>query len=192
MVVGVVLAGGASQRMGRDKALIPLGGVALAELAALKLEPLCDELLVADGGRELLPGRRSVADGAGRGPAAGILGAAAVRPDDDLLVLACDIPLVPGDLLAHLAGERDRADWIVPGRADRLEPLCALYRPRAVAALARQVAGGELGPHRLIGRDDLSTLRLGEAQLETFGDPATMFANLNRPEDLERLVGQFG
>ena len=174
--------------MGRNKALITIGGASLVERAADRLSPHCSGLLVADDGRRLLAGHRSVEDGPGRGPAAGILGAAARAPGEDLLVLACDLPLVPASLLETLVLSDAAHDWVVPGRRDRLEPLCALYRPRALEALAELVHSGQLGPHRLATRDDLDIRRIGDAELRCLGDPDTMFANLNRPADLEKAM----
>jgi molybdopterin-guanine dinucleotide biosynthesis protein A len=178
--VGVVLAGGASRRMGWDKALSSLPASAAERLAAV-----CAEVAVADRGRGLLPGRPSLADGPGRGHVAGILGAAAAYPGRPLLVLACDLPRVPVELLAELAANRLRdCDWAVPRWERGLEPLCALYAPAALAVLA---ATGLRAPHRLAG-EDLSIRYLEGDDLERFGPPEEVFLNLNTPEDLARYT----
>jgi molybdopterin-guanine dinucleotide biosynthesis protein A len=187
--VGVVLAGGSSRRMGRHNATIELGGASLVARAVRALSGVCADLLVADGGRRVLAGSISVADGAGSGPAAGILGAAAAAPGRSLLVLACDLPAVPSALLELLASAAGSADWVVPRRQGRLEPLCALYGRRALAVLAEQVARGVLAPHRLAERADLAVRYLEENALADLGDPETMFANVNRPGDLRRVEG---
>lgn len=184
--VGVVLAGGASRRMGRDKAELFLDGRTLAERAADLLAGVCPEVLVADRGRALVAGRPSIADGPGQGPAAGLLGAAAARPGREIVVLACDLPAVPGTLLAALA-RPSAADCTVPRSRHGLEPLVGRYGPAALAALGRQVAAGELSVHRLLERADLEVEVLAGARLARFGDPDRMFLNLNSPEDLERL-----
>lgn len=181
---GVVLAGGRSRRMGEDKARLVAGGETLAAGAARRLAAVCGEVVVADGGRGLLPDLASVADGPGAGPAAGILGAAAARPDRALLVLACDLPAVPEALLAVLAEPARGADWALPRWQGRLEPLCALYGPAALAALSRQVAGGELAPHRLGGAPELAIRYLEGEALARFGDPRRLFSNLNTRRDL--------
>ena len=180
--VGVVLAGGASRRMGRDKALLVVEGESLARSAARRLAAVCPEVVLADAGRTLLPGLRSVPDGPGRGPAAGILGAATACPGRPLLVLACDLPRVPVPLLADIA-QGTRADWVVPRRESGLEPLCSLYGPRALAALAARVERGLFAVHEL-AEEDLAIRWLEEAELAVFGRPEEIFLNVNRPEDL--------
>ncbi len=190
-IVGVVLAGGASRRMGRDKARLRLPGSpehrTLVESTVERLRTVCSEVVVADRGRGVAPG--SVADGPGRGPAAGILGAAAARPGRDLLVLACDLPRVPTALLTALADVPDD-DWIVPawGEPARLEPLCALYRRAALAALGEQVRRGVFAVHRLAGAAGLVVHHLGDDALRAFGRPEELFHNLNTPADLASLV----
>jgi molybdopterin-guanine dinucleotide biosynthesis protein A len=195
--VGVVLAGGASRRMGRDKALLALprdlGEVweeSLPAAAARRLAAVCAAVVVADRGRRLLPGLPSLPDGAGRGPAAGILGAAAAYPGRRLLVLACDLPRVPDGLLADLAGpvagDGNGVDWAVPRWAGRVEPLCALYGPAALAALAARVERGLFALHELAGEPSLAVRYLEGDALARFGPPEELFLNLNTPEDWKR------
>ena len=180
----MVLAGGASSRMGLDKALLEESGESLARRAAGRLAGVCPEVMVADGGRGLVPGLGSVADGPGKGPAAGILGAAAIHPGRPLLVLACDLPAVPPSLLAEIAASP--GDLVLPRWEGRAEPLCALYGPAALAALAGQVAHGRFALHELAGLEGLAVRWLDEERLTVHGRPAAMFLNLNTPEDLER------
>ncbi|HTQ79350.1 MAG TPA: NTP transferase domain-containing protein, partial [Thermoanaerobaculia bacterium] len=158
-------------------------GESLADRAARRLAAVCPEVILADGGRGLLARWRSVGDGPGTGPAAGILGAAQACPGQSLLVLACDLPEVPETLLAEIA-RPSGFDWVVPRWRGRIEPLSALYRPPALAALGELVAAGTLGPHRLAEVPGLSVRYLGSDLLARYGPPERMFANLNTPEDL--------
>jgi len=184
--VGAVLAGGSSSRMGRDKAVLVLEGRTLARLAADRLAGVCARVLVADRGRGVVPGLPSVADGPGRGPAAGILGAAGAAPGRALLVLACDLPAVPAELLAALvARSGGGADLVLPRWSRGVEPLAAWYGPAALAALARQVASGEYSLGRLVAGGALAVEYLEGGALAAFGEPESVFRNLNRPEDLD-------
>src|SRR5215218_5397944 len=119
MVAGAVLAGGASRRMGRDKATLVVGGVELASLALAVAARVADPVvLVAPEGH---PARRlaaaPVAD-PGRGPLAALAAALGALDADHVLVLAGDHPGLRVELLAHLvalAGRRPVADR-PPGR----------------------------------------------------------------------------
>jgi molybdopterin-guanine dinucleotide biosynthesis protein A len=183
-LAGVVVAGGASRRFGSDKALAVLDGETLVERAHRAVRQVCAEVVIADAGRGLIASVRSVADGPGHGPAAAILGAAQALPGRALLVLACDLPRVPVDLLRRIAAES--GDWVVPAHAGGLEPLCALYRPRALRALAEQVHRGELALHRLADAT-IDVRRLDADALRDLGDPRRLFANVNTPGDLRSL-----
>jgi molybdopterin-guanine dinucleotide biosynthesis protein A len=185
--VGVVLAGGSSSRMGRDKALLTAGGESLPAGAARRLAGVCAEVAVADRGRGLLAGLPSLPDGPGRGPAAGLLGAAAAYPGRRLLVLACDLPRVSAELLAALS-RLDGCDCAFPRWAEGVEPLCALYGPAALAAIARRAARGRFALHRLAGEEALAVRFLEGEALARFGAPEETFLNLNAPADWERYV----
>jgi molybdopterin-guanine dinucleotide biosynthesis protein A len=179
--------------MGRDKALLAAPGDAgesLPAAAARRLAAVCATVALADRGRRLLPGLPSLPDGPGRGPAAGILGAAAAHPGRRLLVLACDLPRVPEALLADLAGFRGELDWAVPRWAGRVEPLCALYGPAALAALAARAGRGLFALHELAAEPGLAVRYLEGDALARFGPPEELFLNLNTPEDWERY-GRF-
>ena len=212
--VGVVLAGGASRRMGRDKAALAVNGETLAARAARRLLGVCPRVVIADGGRGLVPGLPSLPDAPAAGPAAGILGAARAWPGHPLLVLACDLPRVSEALLRELvrhlpaaeggegpyaphapdvpyapdAGAAADPDWIVPRWERGLEPLCALYRPAALAALAAAVERGIAAPHRLAEAAGLRVRFLEGEPLRRCGQPADLFLNLNTARDLEHWL----
>jgi molybdopterin-guanine dinucleotide biosynthesis protein A len=183
--IGVVLAGGDSRRMGRDKAVLTLGGETLAAGAARRLAAVCAEVAVADRGRRTVPGLPSLADGPGRGPAAALLGAALAWPGRPLLALACDLPGVPVPLLAALIDlVSGGADWVVPRWQGGLEPLCALWGPGALAVLAERVARGLYALHALSEEAGIATAFLEGERLAVYGRPEEMFRNVNTPEDL--------
>ena len=189
-LAGAVLAGGLSTRLGVDKATLDLGGLTLVARALEALARFTTPVVLADGDKGLT--QASVADGPGAGPAAGILGAASTLPGRSLLVLACDLPLVPLDLLDALARAHESLpatpDLIVPRWEGQLEPLCAIYRPTALARLEQLVGRGILAPHKLTDEPEIRVHYLEGAELERLGDPREMFANVNRERDLERVA----
>ena len=190
--------------MGRDKTGIPLpfgNGASLVQWAADRIARVCVDWIVADNGRALVQGAVSVTDGPGAGPVAGILGAAAHVPTRPLLVLACDLPLIPACYLAELAAAT--GDWVVPITAQGPEPLCALYGLRALDALRDRVHLGQLSLRDLGDRDpklalrrihskDLMSQSFGTLEQIPAGQPHgfssdIFFSNANRPQDLELM-----
>jgi molybdopterin-guanine dinucleotide biosynthesis protein A len=185
-VAGAVLAGGASSRMGRDKAHLEVGGVAGATRAARLLESLFEEVLLVGGNPPAdAPGRR-VPDGAGpacalRGLVAALAAAAAPR----VLVVATDLPRLGEDLPLALVAWPE-ADAVVPRTSRGPQPLCALYARDAVLPVARaRLASGELALHGLLAA--LRTAYLEPADLARLDPQGTALFNLNTPDDLAAL-----
>src|SRR5438093_7464181 len=104
-VAGLLLTGGASRRMGRDKALIEVGGQRLVDRAAAALKAVADPVLEVGPGWSALPSVRE--DPPGSGPLAAVAaGAGALRAaghHGPVIVLAVDMPFVTVDLLRLLA-----------------------------------------------------------------------------------------
>ena len=202
-LVGVVHAGGRSTRLGRRKAGLRLPGVepgspgpTLADWAVTRLAavPRVGEIVLAVGsvGREAAPTDRRIpvsveTDGPGSGPAAGMLGAARARPGRNLLVLACDLPLVPVDLLSVLAASGAE---LAPAAADTgdprsMNPTCALWTPPALERLAARV---EEGDNRLYPLTRCASLRVEPVDAARFGDPENVLLNVNTAADWQRAL----
>jgi molybdopterin-guanine dinucleotide biosynthesis protein A len=183
-LTGLVLAGGRSRRMGRDKALLEIDGRPLVERVAERLASVCGRVLIAAGERPLppLPWDRVDDRVAGAGPLAGILGGLAATTTPLLAVAAVDMPDVDPDVFTTLAGRWDgRAPAVVPRRAGRLEPLHAVYATAALPRLAALFDAGERSPTR--------ALRRVAATVVEVDDAAPWAGNLNTPADVDRHLG---
>ncbi len=200
-IVGVVLAGGKGRRLRTAKAALRLPGSRSGEpgptlvnwsIARLYAVHGIEEILVAAGDFAVdvgsaERGRRvsTAPDGPGSGPAAGVLGAARSRPGRRLLVLACDLPLVPVDLLADLAAsDADLAPAATNVRDPRsMNPTCALWAPPALDRLAARI---ERGDNRLHPLTRCAALRIEPVDAGRFGDPEDVLLNVNTAADWER------
>ncbi|MEX1142275.1 MAG: molybdenum cofactor guanylyltransferase [Thermoleophilaceae bacterium] len=182
--IGVVLAGGASTRMGAPKAGLPLGDGTLIErpLAALAAAGL-EAVVVAKADSPLPPLEvpRWDEPDSPRHPLCGIV-AALERAGAPIVVLACDMPHVPPALVERLA--RTPADAALPVVGGMSQPLVARYAPAALEPLAAALAAER--PLRAAVAA-LGPATIDEVELRRYGDPARMFANVNRPEDLDAL-----
>jgi molybdopterin-guanine dinucleotide biosynthesis protein A len=189
-VWGLVLSGGQSRRMGRDKALLESGGKsALARAVELLGRHLVRVLVSVRPDQVDDPERRrfeQVVDRyAGIGPAAGILSALESHPDVSWLVLACDLPNIDDRTLGFLLRHRsERPFTAFRSSHDGLpEPLCAIYRPAARPIVADFVSQGIVCPRKMMIRSDTELLELP--------DPRAL-DNVNTPEDLERARQRVG
>ncbi len=187
--------------MGRNKAVLRLpgsqageSGPTLVDWAVTRFAAVAavEEIVVAagDSGAEAGPVDRglrvsSALDGPGAGPAAGVLGAARSRPGHRLLVLACDLPLVPVDLLSDLAasGAELAPAATDPGDPRSMNPTCALWTPPALERLAARV---EEGDNRLYPLTRCAGLRVEPVDAGRFGDPQDVLLNVNTAADWKR------
>ncbi|MCB9916397.1 MAG: molybdenum cofactor guanylyltransferase [Planctomycetes bacterium] len=187
-VTGVVLCGGASRRMGRDKARLELAGASLLRRALDAVGAACDEVLLASGdpARYAELGVAAVADEApDAGPLAGLAAALASARHERVLVVACDMPRVEPALLRALLDRAQEADldvcWFESARG--LEPLCAVYSRRCLAPMRAALRAGRLKVTGFV-TEELRVGRLGEAELDAALAARDCAVNLNTPADL--------
>lgn len=169
--------------MGRPKAGVEVAGrTLLAHAAGAARGAGLEPFVVAKPGSELPPHDLELVTEPPepRHPLAGIA-AALDHAGGPVVVLACDVPLVPPPLLAELATRT--AVLAVPGYP-RLQPLVARWSP---AALPRLRTALEAGTPVVDLAESLGGDRLGEAELRRWGDPEAYFANVNSPADLARV-----
>lgn len=194
---GAVLTGGASRRMGRDKALVAVDGRPLAVVAADALRTAGAVGVVAVGGDEAglrAAGFDWVADDApGEGPLGGVLSALAAFDDVPVVVvLACDLPSASAPnveaVVAAAAGHVGVPAVAVPvvagpGGGRQREWLHAAWTAEARPILATAWAAGERAPRRAG-----AGLRVVEVEVP---EPAAL-ADADRPDDLPGEPGSDG
>jgi molybdopterin-guanine dinucleotide biosynthesis protein A len=184
---GLVLAGGRSSRMGRDKAaLVHPDGRSLARRCCdLLREAGCESVVLSLRHDQEIPAglddlevvRDPVGDS--QGPIAGIVTGMRLHPDADWLVLACDLPRLDPLTLTHLVSSKLPADTFLAYRSesDTLpEPLCTLYTPASQPILEQALTDDFRCPRKILIRNNCRLL-----------EPVTRRAldNANTPEDWE-------
>ncbi len=155
-MTGVVLAGGQSSRMGRDKATLEFGGQPLVERCVAVLRQCFPEVIVV---------RHD--DVPGLGPIGGLL--TALRRAPEIFVVACDMPFLEAGLIRAMAAQLAGYDAVaIPG-----EPLHAAYSARILPVVEAQIAAGDYSLNRL-----LSKLRVKPFE-------AAPIVNVNTPAEWE-------
>ncbi len=185
-ICGVVLAGGKSLRMGRDKALLEVHGQSLIARAVGELSLLTDEILISanDPDRYRSLGLPVIPDVYPRqGPLAGLHATMDRTQRPLLLLFACDLPRVGARLLARLVELAPGFDAVIPRSSDGIvHPLCAVYRRTTFRhienALVRQL-------NKMTGFLDDPSLKVRWIGPEEGGYVDEDLINLKSPKDLE-------
>jgi molybdopterin-guanine dinucleotide biosynthesis protein A len=182
-----VLAGGQSTRMGREKAMLELGGHTLLERALqLALTVAAEAIVVGSRGEFERYGRLLEDVYPGQGPLGGIHAALWASPTDLNLILAVDTPFLEARFLEFLVAQARESGAVVtlPRTADGFHPLAAVYR-RAFRETAEQaLAEGRNKIDALFA--EVETRVLEEEELRRLAFAPAIFENLNTPEELER------
>ncbi|MFN2568629.1 MAG: molybdenum cofactor guanylyltransferase [Candidatus Dormibacteria bacterium] len=184
---GIVLCGGESRRMGRDKALLRLGGGdgrPMVMAVADRLRTVADPVLLASGrpGRLGASDYAEVADDGGAGPLAGVAAGLRASPHELAAVVAVDMPAISPAVLKLLSGLWTGEDAVVPLVCDLPEPLHAVYARRALPRLRAALDRGSLAMHGVLA--ELVVCWAGEDDWRAADAEGGFAANLNSPSDL--------
>jgi molybdopterin-guanine dinucleotide biosynthesis protein A len=146
-VAAIILAGGRSRRMRREKSLLPFGGRPLIASIVEQIRPCFPTLLISAGDRKKFSflGLPVIEDEApGQGPLLAILTALRASPLAVNFILACDIPVVHVPFLEALLARAAACEIVVPRYRDgKTEPLFAAYNRSIIPAIERQIAAGD-------------------------------------------------
>ena len=186
-VGGFILAGGESSRMGRDKALLELEGVALIVRTARLVESATERCTIV-GDEVRLEGLELFViedEFSGAGPLGGIATALHASGTEWNLIVACDLPYLTGEWLEFLIERamRSDADAVLPMNERGAEPLCAVYRKRAEAAIR---AALDRGVRKVTdGLADVRIEFIEPREWKGFDSGGLLFKNMNSPADYE-------
>lgn len=182
----IILAGGDSFRMGRDKGLLPVDGQPLIQHLCQQLSPHFGEILISAQTADEYGflGHRVVADRApGQGPIMGLASALRASRHETNLVVACDIPAVDMGIVRRMLRLARKHDCVVPRDRGQYEPLFAVYKKTLTSSLDRLLADGVRRIRDLYGLCDTAFLDLEECE---------QLVNLNTIQDYEAFLGRSG
>lgn len=189
--IAVILSGGRSSRMGRDKAELPLGGETFLDRLTTGLTPLFDRVYVSVDRPGRYPGRRELPDlRPGQGPLAGLEAAFRSTAAEAVFLAAVDLPFAAPALAAKVLERVGEGDACVIRRRDgTAEPLFALYRRSCMGPLTDCLDQGRRAVMALLDRVDCRWL--AEEELPEF-DLERMLWNINTGQEYRRAVEEEG
>ncbi|MCI0440154.1 MAG: molybdenum cofactor guanylyltransferase [Chloroflexi bacterium] len=192
-VSGIVLAGGMSRRLGRNKALEPINGEPLISRVFKRLSSVSEQAVVVVNNMERasvlpLPASAKVAvdlypDGGSLG---GIFTGLSAADGEWGLVVACDMPFLNVALFEHMLSLRRGFDAVVPVLDGRPEPTHAVYSKTCLKPMERKLKANDL---KITGFFDEVRVRLvSQEDIEKLDPERLSFFNVNTQEDLDRAL----
>lgn len=185
----IILAGGKSSRMGKNKALLPLGTMTSIERIVEELKPVCSHPILVCNEPQLFQhlGLEIVQDNyPGKGPLAGLEAGLAVTTEEWNILVACDMPFVSRSLATELLRRTGDWDCIVPMLKGRAHPLFALYNRSILPFVREKLEEDQLRMMAVL--DSTHTLFVEEEQLKKIEDLEDALFNMNVPVDYEKAV----
>ena len=185
MLTGVLLAGGRSRRMGRDKAQLVIEGQTMLDRTLAVLQQVTDEVLVSgfrERAEQVPPGVRVIEDQyTDAGPLAGIYSALLMARNPHVLAVACDMPFLNADLLRHMSSLAEDYDVVIPNVDGHTEQLHAIYSKSSLPLIKEQLDRGDYKIDRWFGR--ARVYYVTEEEVGRFDPQHRSFMNVNTPEE---------
>ena len=191
----LVLAGGKSSRMGKDKALLEIEGKSLLQRSCSVAAVITSEVYVLtawpDRYRSMLTTECQflLEYSPGTGPLVALTQGLTEIAAEWILLLACDLPLLEADIIQNWVDRLTEVPLstlaVVPYQNSRWEPLCGFYRRQSLSSLQRFIESG--GRSFQVWLSQIATTPLSVSIRE-----AVMLSNCNTPEEFEHLKGKMG
>lgn len=182
-ITGIILIGGQSRRMGRDKGHMIHQGKTFVEHILTALNPLADKvLLVGDNRSYDTYGIKRVEDKfKDQGPIAGICAGLDASETEYNIILSCDVPLINTSVLRLLIEAHDHEfDLIQMSQGEFTYPLIGLYNKNCLAQLTEVLISGEKRLTEAIKRLKVKTIMVDD-------EIKQLLVNINTKEDLKTI-----
>lgn len=184
----IILSGGKSSRMGKNKALLPFNDKTNIERIRDELQSLFDDIILVTNDPESYEflNLKSVSDEfPGKGPLAGIHAGLMASNYEENIVVACDMPFVSAELASTLVQNLKHYDAIIPVIGEKQHPLFAAYQKRIVPEIEACLKEDRLRVIHLLDKLNVSYLDENDLQVYSDGSLEEIFFNMNVPEEYE-------
>jgi molybdenum cofactor guanylyltransferase len=181
---GLILAGGYSRRMGRDKALLDINGKPQVEFVFDLLQKFCPQVFLSKRGDQKfyndLAFINDSGEFSGHGPLGGILSAMKAYPDASWLVVGCDLPFISEETIEFLLKHRDpskTATAFISTQDGLPEPLCAIWENHAYGPVLSLFNEGTHCPRKILIKSNTHLLKQSNPH---------WLDNINTPQEYEK------
>ena len=191
-MTSIILAGGKSSRLGRNKALQVIGGKSLIQRVIDRLAMLSTEIIIVTAHGEAIHCYstveiKTVADiYPEKGPLVGIFSGLLSSSGSRAIAVGCDTPFLSVSLLKYMAQICSVYDVVVPRIRNKLEPLCAVYSKNCSGHIQKLLEQNELRIDKLFSMVKVKYVE--EEEINRFDPEHLSFFNINSQADLDRAI----
>lgn len=201
MISALVVSGGKSERMGRDKMFLQIDGRTFIEIAVDAAGEFAGEIIIVVGSKEQMEDVKALGIGGagiiadikeGQGPVMGVLTGLHAAKGEWAAVMPVDAPMMKAEVFKHMIDERGGYDAVVPIDGEHLEPMYGVYnKDKMIEACtsALEVESEKASLHNIVrGLGKVNYIQVEE--FRKYDEGLLTFYNVNTEEDLEGVLGK--
>jgi molybdopterin-guanine dinucleotide biosynthesis protein A len=187
-ITGVILAGGASKRYGKNKAFLKIGSARLIDSILQEMKTIFKRVILITNERKKyeyleIPMFEDLVKGLG--PLGGIYTGLMSIPDQAGFFVACDMPRINRQLVRYMVDIKGNHRAVVPSVADKIEPLHAIYFQSCLKPI-RNLIDSKRCQVRLF-YDSIPVRYVKEDEIRKFCCPSKAFLNINTPDEFTKI-----
>jgi len=188
-ISGIVLGGGESRRMGRDKRRLQWEGEPFLDRVSRVMDTLFEEVLVVTAQEDYdcshLPVRLVTDKIPQKGSLGGLYTGLMEAKNPLVFVVACDMPFLQRKCISRFCLFSGTADVLVVKLSSGIQPLHARYSKRCAPIIEQMIQKEDLKIQNLVTHSDLAVEIMGESLFDDIDPYRRSFMNVNTPADLE-------
>ncbi|MBI4823683.1 MAG: molybdenum cofactor guanylyltransferase [Nitrospirae bacterium] len=187
-MTALILSGGENRRIPVIKGFIEVDGKRTIESQIELLRGIFDRVVISTNTPELYfyLGLPMIGDiiGKGKGPMSGILSTLLSTGEDEIFVIACDMPFIKPDLIRHILQNRAK-DATIPVFNGRPEPLMAVYTKNIIGVMKKRIEKGRTSLRDMLG--EINVRYINDSEIRAIDQKGRSFVNINTEDDLKQL-----
>ncbi len=188
-ILGVVLCGGKSKRMGTPKEMLCIHRFTFLELAVMRMRLVCSQVVVSKKTMDINEPYPVIEDIPGyAGPISGIITTLEKYNGEGILVSPVDSPFISAALLSTILKHRNGADVVIPVFDGVMYPAIGYYRKNCLSMLKEEASAKTMNLTSILNGAPLRIRALDADDLQHCGTPEKMLFNVNTPLDYTRAL----
>ncbi len=188
-MTGIILSGGESHRMAKDKAFLEIDGELIIERILKVFKDIFDEIIIVTNTPEFYISYDVILVGdviEKKGPMSGLYSGLINSKRNYNFVTACDMPFLNRQLISFMMGLAGNNDIVIPRIKDFLEPLHAIYSKSCIPFIEGYLKDGNSGLRELLGGCKVRYVE--EEEIIQIDPDMKSFININTPEEYDKIT----